>query len=386
MGGVLSIDKTDTEMKILIMVLATWLVSCTGGQLVVTVGNDLSIPRENETVELSWDTLNTKIAGLSAENVIVLNDKGEQIPSQIIYAGDSVPRSLIFQATIDAGETSVYTVTEGVRGEFDSHVYGRFVPERLDDYAWENNLVAFRLYGPALEETMVSNGIDYWSKSTSNLVIDDWYKRDLSGEANYHIDMGDGCDCYDVGQTLGMGASAPYVAGKLWYSHNFEQAETLDNGPIRTTVKVTYAPFDVDGQQVSLVKIISLDANTHFNRIIDIYSGSSDTLSIVAGIVVHEGAELFPGAFSYALYEPASDPHDGDNSPLGGSIVMPNGRPERIGNVVGCVGTVRSGQPLVYYMGAGTSKQGISAEQWVLMTDREKELLQHPLEVTLSVR
>ena len=35
-------------------------------------------------------------------------------------------------------------------------------------------------------------------------------------------------------------------------------------------------------------------------------------------------------------------------------------------------------------MGAGTSKQDISAEQWVLMTTREQMLLQHPLKVTLS--
>lgn len=62
----------------------------------------------------------------------------------------------------------------------------------MDDYAWENNLAAFRLYGPALEKIMVSNGIDYWAKSTPNLVIDDWYKKDLGGEGSYHLDTGRG--------------------------------------------------------------------------------------------------------------------------------------------------------------------------------------------------
>ena len=64
--------------------------------------------------------------------------------------------------------------------------------------------------------------------------------------------------------------------------------------------------------------------------------------------------------------------------------LMPGGKPERIGDIAACVGTARSGQPLMYYMGAGTSKQDISAEQWVLMTTREQMLLQHPLKVTLS--
>ena len=314
-------------MKSLIIVLAALLAACTGGrQATVTVENDLAVSRENETVELSWKTLNTKIAELTAENVIVTNAKGEQIPSQVIYAGEAAPQALIFQASVDAEGSSVYTVTKGVRGEFKSRAYGRFVPERMDDYAWENNLAAFRLYGPALEKIMVSNGIDYWAKSTPNLVIDDWYKKDLGGEGSYHLDTGEGCDCYNVGQTLGMGASAPYAGGKLWYSRNFREAETLDNGPIRTTAKITYAPFDVDGRQVSLVKIISLDANTHFNRIADIYSGGPDTLSIAAGIVIHAGAELFPGESYYALYEPASDSHSGNDGPLGGSVVMPGGK------------------------------------------------------------
>ena len=146
-------------MKSLIIVLAALLAACTGGrQATVTVENDLAVSRENETVELSWKTLNTKIAELTAENVIVTNAKGEQIPSQVIYAGEAAPQALIFQASVDAEGSSVYTVTKGVRGEFKSRAYGRFVPERMDDYAWENNLAAFRLYGPALEKIMVSNG------------------------------------------------------------------------------------------------------------------------------------------------------------------------------------------------------------------------------------
>ena len=63
---------------------------------------------------------------------------------------------------------------------------------------------------------------------------------------------------------------------------------------------------------------------------------------------------------------------------------MPGGTPERIGDIAACVAPARSVQPLMYYMGAGTSKQDISAEQWVLMTTREQMLLQHPLKVTLS--
>ena len=47
-----------------------------------------------------------------------------------------------------------------------------------DDFAWENDKIAFRMYGPALEaDGEVSSGIDVWSKSTPRLVINDWYQK-----------------------------------------------------------------------------------------------------------------------------------------------------------------------------------------------------------------
>lgn len=59
-----------------------------------------------------------------------------------------------------------------------AEAFGRAVPERYDDYAWENNKVAYRLYGPALEtspEKLITPGIDVWVKCTEKLVIDEWY-------------------------------------------------------------------------------------------------------------------------------------------------------------------------------------------------------------------
>ena len=154
-------------MKRLVVIMAALLAACSGGrQVTVKVENGLSIPRENETVEVAWDSLQSRINGLTADNVVVINSQGDQIPSQVIYAGDTIPQTLIFQTTVGADSTCQVTVTTGVRNAYKTRVFGRFVPERLDDYAWENNCAAFRLYGPALAASMVSSGIDYWAKST----------------------------------------------------------------------------------------------------------------------------------------------------------------------------------------------------------------------------
>ena len=63
----------------------------------------------------------------------------------------------------------------------------RFVPERSDDFAWENDRIAFRMYGPALERTgEISSGIDIWAKRTRKPVIERWYYR-----TDYHKDHRD---------------------------------------------------------------------------------------------------------------------------------------------------------------------------------------------------
>src|SRR5437868_2916080 len=60
-----------------------------------------------------------------------------------------------------------------------ARAFARFVPDAFDDVAWENDRIAFRVYGPALEtQQKTGSGIDVWVKSTRKLVIDRWYKAD----------------------------------------------------------------------------------------------------------------------------------------------------------------------------------------------------------------
>src|SRR5690606_21827569 len=57
-----------------------------------------------------------------------------------------------------------------------SKAYARYVPERFDDFAWENDVVTFRMYGKALEgKRDDAQGVDFWAKRTTDLVINAWY-------------------------------------------------------------------------------------------------------------------------------------------------------------------------------------------------------------------
>src|SRR5262249_10233805 len=161
-------------------------------------------------------------------------------------------------------ETKTFTVGIGRKHEYtrdDFKAYGRFVRERFDDFAWENDLIAHRAYGKALEtwkgEPLTSSAIDIWSKRTPKMVINEWYMVD-----NHHADAGEGADFYSAGASRGCGGTGIWAADKLWTSKNFVDSRVLANGPIRVVFELVYDPFDVNGTKVSEVKRISLDAGS----------------------------------------------------------------------------------------------------------------------------
>lgn len=90
------------------------------------------------------------------------------------------------------------------------------------DFAWENDKVAFRTYGPACQKLfedgkpggLISSGIDCWLKRVDYPIIDKWYKKNEAG-GSYHVDDGEGLDNYHVGTTRGCGGTAIIEDGKL---------------------------------------------------------------------------------------------------------------------------------------------------------------------------
>lgn len=113
----------------------------------VSVDNPSSLDRVNEMVEMNWTTVLEKIPGATGETVIVTDKSGQPVPFQLLTNGTGEVVSLLFPATVSAKKTSVYRVSPGEPEAFEPLVYGRLVPERKDDFTWENNRSAFRLYG-----------------------------------------------------------------------------------------------------------------------------------------------------------------------------------------------------------------------------------------------
>jgi len=157
----------------------------------------------------------------------------------------------------------------------DYRVYGRFVRERHDDFAWENDRVAFRVYGEALEtwkdEPLTSSAVDAWSKRTSRLVLNDWFLVD-----DYHRDHGEGGDFYPAGKTRGCGGSGLVIDGALVLSKNFRSSRVLASGPLRLVFEVSYPEWQSPGLAVTEVKRVTLDAGSQLNKLESFYSTPGD--------------------------------------------------------------------------------------------------------------
>src|SRR3954471_2005731 len=151
----------------------------------VTVTHDLAIARPAETITIPWSEVNKAMPGALLQHIAVKDASGRSIPYQVTNVapeakdpkGEGVAYGhLLFQHDFAAGEKSAtFTVekSEAVSPPFPSKVFARFVPERLDDFGWENDKVAHRTYGPARaapdtekrgKEVLVTSGLDIWCK------------------------------------------------------------------------------------------------------------------------------------------------------------------------------------------------------------------------------
>jgi hypothetical protein len=372
-------------MKKLSLILASllFIAGCNNGRVKVTVENILPFDRNAETVELPLSDLAARLGDAEPASLVVTDSKGLQVPSQLIYAGQADPQSIIFQADVRAGATAKYYIATGTPEQYATKAYGRFVPERYDDYAWENDRIAFRIYGPALiAKDGPSNGLDVWIKRTDKMVIDRWYADYLAGKNTYHDDNGEGCDCYKVGRTLGAGAMAPFVDDSLWLGINFESWETLDNGPIRTSFRLTYPPFPVRDAFVTETRTISLDAGSQLTLIKEEYSGIENEFTVAAGIVKRdEGSPLlFPpekNAIAYRL-----DGGEGGITYVGTVLTTPaTAVLDSAGHLL-IVTRYSPGTHLSYYTGAGWSKWGFDSDAaWTDYIDRFSQTVSSPLKV-----
>ncbi|CAA9196555.1 DUF4861 family protein [Flavobacterium collinsii] len=295
---------------------------------IITVTNSLPMDREFETIDLTQKILDFP-TGVKLEDCVI-----KEIGSNTLLTtqtvdndGDGTIDVLLFQPKIKASSHKDFEIliSENPSKEATVSCYSRFVPERTDDYAWENNKVAFRTYGPVAQKMVedkipggtLTSGIDAWLKRVEYPIINKWYEKATNGTGTYHKDTGEGLDNFHVGDSRGVGGIAVKVDGKYYYSKNFISWKTITTGPLRTSFILTYANWDAKGNKITESKLISLDYGSYLSRFEISITG---TKSVAAGLTLHDkkgtiGTNTKEGWISY--WEPI------DDSEIGTGIVTP---------------------------------------------------------------
>ncbi len=411
---------------LLLIVGMVLLLSCDTNNMVrVMVSNTTSSDRTNEMIEVSMKEIDAKLGLADTTQIVVLDARGKQLPYQITYND-----LLIFPVTVNANDVAVYSIEEGTPETFTTLACGNFYPERKDDVAWENDLTAYRAYGPALQQNGErAFGYDVWTKyNTSEPVVEARYARELDPETldniaelrktnpsvadslyktiSYHIDHGNGLDCYKVGPTLGCGASGLMVGDSIVYPYAFTAHEILDNGPLRFTVKLVYNPFIFEADSAVVeTRLISLDAYSYMNKASIYFSNLTNSTKIATGLVLHEPegeANLVANAtVGYITYVDPTDNPDAENGKIFVGAAFPNRLleakaqwfSEKEKNVlrggadghVLAVGTYKPNSEYIYYFGSAWSKSAIETDAaWNQYVENFAKNLKTPLTVTIK--
>ena len=203
--------------------------------------------------------------------------------------GPADEKSQVDQAPVDNNASQQATTTDSVpESEPAVMAFGRFVPEREDDFAWENDKVAFRVYGPLSGGKGQVSGVDAWFKKVPYSIIDKWYAGHLEG-ISYHEDHGEGYDPFHVGDSRGVGGTAIWVDGNAWPAGKYASHEVLQSGSDVVEFKLQYE-WDTPLGLVSESKTISLALGEQLYRVNSVFTldGKPASLPVAIGLTTHD--------------------------------------------------------------------------------------------------
>jgi hypothetical protein len=379
----------------------------------ITVTHKLDVARPGSVVSVQYADIAKVDPGLRMFHVLVRDPRGRVLPSQIMnfehdHRGAQYDQ-LVFSYDFAAGEKTVKFTLEPVAQAtppVPACVYARTVPERHDDMAWENDRIAHRMYGMALNspaaggERLRGSGIDVWAKRVTYPIVDRWYAK---GHDQFHKDEeGEGLDLYSIGGSRGAGGTGIWDGAKLWTSDNFEKAQVHSNGPRRAAFKLSYAPWEAGtAGKVSETKWFAVDCGRNLDSIISVFDFTAAEAVVGIGITEHAQAAGFPKAV--LTKDPAgrwmSFWEDNKDGGLGIAVILgsdqtphgfayePPAKPPGNGNNLLLVKT-SSGKAIRYFAGAGWTGSGQFADRaaWEKYVREQAARIADPFVISVGAR
>lgn len=362
--------------KLFLLFFSCSLLAAFAQQSTVTIVNPTSLQRSElvdvDTTQLGFD---------ASKGVVVRDAFGIERTSQLTYDG-----KLLLNVHLRPHSQTTYTIYSGSPAAVLSSVGGRQYPDRLDDIAFENDRIGFRLYGPALQRKGEKGfGHDVWVKRTTELVLDELYRNDP--RLSFHLDYGKALDCYGVGATLGCGTPCLIRDGKIVYPWCYETYRILDNGPLRFTVQVDF-PM-VDG--ITEHRILSLDKGSNFCEATVWYEGICNPIDIAAGLAIRP-ADPKPVVFgdNYVHYaDPTVDP-ERHQYQIYSALLFPDTNVTMTlqeSHALGILKHYQDSQRFHYFFGAAWSEFDVCSQgEWQCRIDDFMLARQHPLKFIINTQ
>lgn len=375
------------SMRVLLLLILGILMSCNSQkQLTVKVTNPIAIKRESETIELKYSNIVQQFPGIPAEKIQIKNCDNVIIPSQKIDCdSDGQFDLLIFQTDLTPKEEKEFYIVVGEPQKFEKKTHARFVPEREDDFAWENDRIAYRMYGKKLsDKENVDSGVDVWVKSVDYLVIDKWYASE-----DYHDDHGEGLDFYKVGPSRGCGGMAIYSDSVIYGNGGFSAHKVIADGPIRSIFELKYEPVNIDGKIYTETRRISIDAGWNLNKVVSKIDAKDD-FQVLVGVKIHpdqgEGAVIYGKEAGYlSFWEPGTE----GNGEIGTGIVMladQVNEVKELENHHSIISEIKAGDKFCYYSGAGWNKSKNFSDKtdWDNYVKNKALCINNPLKIEIK--
>lgn len=214
-------------------------------------------------------------------------EQTEELPSQADdLDGDGKADELAFQIDLAPKQTRVVTISYGdenriwrLRSDYKQRTAALF-SRKIEGPGWESERVAFRIYFDP------RNAIDIYGKRRPTLQLGMYAAPDYV----YHDESPEGRDIFEVGDSIGIGAVAAMVDGKLIKVADVRERQwrILASGPVRSIVELEYDGWNAAGKIIHLRSRITQWAGERgFEHAI--WADCGDNFSFVTGLPVKAG-------------------------------------------------------------------------------------------------
>jgi hypothetical protein len=383
-------------MKISFLAILTFSISSIFAMTIpqgkrVIVTNPIDVYRPAETISVPWSKLevepndsSVRVWDMRLGKALAFQDDGKG--------------NIIFSTPLKPFEKRLFAILKDAKlpqADMSIVCWAKHVPERKDDFAWENDKFGARTYGqmlmeaPPKGEKLISSGIDIFNKCVSYPTFPKWLYG--KGEGSYHKNHGEGMDVYMLGKARGVGGIGQYKDGKWSHSINWKDSKVIMVGPVRAEFEIVYDSWGNMGKET---RHVTIDRGQNFAKYTATFSSPLQDVFVGPGLDIND-KRTHDGDMKFSLkrgfisnFEPVAKPEDGQ---IATAIILdPLSKTSKIStDELDCIyllSTLSNEGSITYWAGSSWSLAGdyTTPQEWHNAVEDFTKALNNPVKITVK--